>query len=83
MELLELEKILEEIYENSKEMRIDLYFPTIVDTPRGRKQPSCIDIFDHEYIEPSGLPTMSASCYDGNIYYPIGNKYLRCCYYEW
>jgi len=46
----------------------------IVDTPKGSKQPSDTNHFDHEYVVQH-----AGSCEDdwyGHIYLPIGEKYL-------
>lgn len=74
--VIDYETILNKIIDNAKEDGMNILFPKIVDAPKGKKQDSEIDIFDHEYV--------SQKCCDdyyGEVYYPIGNgKYLEVSY---
>jgi hypothetical protein len=74
--VIDFETILNKIIDNAKEDGMNILFPKIVDTPKGKKQDSEIDIFDHEYV--------SLKCcndYYGEVYYPLSNgKYLEVSY---
>lgn len=73
---MDYEVMFNKIIENAKEDGMQIYFPKIVTIPKGNKQDSEIDIFDHEYVNQK-----TGCCgddYYGEIYYPIGNgKYLE------
>jgi hypothetical protein len=79
MKLIELKEILEKIVESGKEDGATLYFPTIVDVPKGKKQNSDISIFDHEYVNQE--EDFCGNIF-GDMYYPLEDgKYLKVIYF--
>lgn len=71
--------IFSKIIDNAKEDGMNIFFPRIVDFPKGTKQDSDIDIFDHEYV--SQKTGTCCDDYYGEVYYPLSNgKYLEVSY---
>lgn len=75
----DLERLLHEIGEYLSEDCIAVYFPKIVDKPKGVRQSSDLELFDHEYVDQhSGI---GEDDYYGTMYFPLpSGKYLSVDY---
>jgi hypothetical protein len=73
---MDFEIVFNKIIEDAKEQGMQIFFPRIVSVPKGSKQESEIDIFDHEYVNQQA--GYYGDDFYGEIYYPIGDgKYLE------
>lgn len=73
---MDLEIIFNKIVADAKEQGIQIFFPKIVYVPKGSRQDSEINIFDHEYVNQQ--KGYSCDNYYGEIYYPLEDgKYLE------
>lgn len=69
--------ILTKILEAAEESGTTLFFPKIVDEPKGNLQNSDVDIFDHMYIDQVAVG-LGGDSFSGSCFYPLSNgKYLE------